>query len=306
MNKFSYSNSQKFFNPIFQVKNKNNGSMKGSQNSINIKKFNKKANFSPKSLNTSKEARYRFYNNSPLSSKTENISKYNGKKLNLFPNDNINNRMKQLNEYVSIDKMNNSLYTSNSRMNKSLKNFYPSSKFNYLNRNNELNDSFGRTLNNNNQNYKNITIKNVFNSPSINKNNHYIQMINRNEYLNSKTTDNFNKLKNRNRNNLKNNNNSQQIKQTYEQIWNDLIKKNNIIGQLKNNINYLNQKLIEKEEQLNSLKKDDNEYDNDTDNNNEIFFPNNNFDNLDLNKISPLIKMKNQELKILRIQYKIL
>ena len=281
MEKYSFPNSPEYLNSYninskYIKYNRNKSAIRNNESSLNTIKnlsyLNSYKNASsPKTLKHSVEKRHNIINYSPISSKTENIANQNMPSLKLF-HEKHSNFHKNKNKYVTInslkDKLNSSLYTSYSRMNRSSKNFYPSSNINYLNNqnnikskirdyslntnlrsnNNKFNDSFENN-NYNNSNYKNITIKNVFNSPSISKSNHFIKMTNNNiKDFNTKSNENFNKYNmNTNINKLGESNNITNLK-NYPNY--SMSVKDTLINQLKYQVNDLKNKLYEKEKQL--------------------------------------------------------
>ena len=328
-----YNNSPQMFSPnnnnskyVKYFKNKNSYSNKeilinNKINNLNNKKVSNlnsyKIGSPPQTLKHSVEYKYNILNNSPISSKTTNINNQYERNLKLLRHnhDSFTNKNKLSTIISNKDKLNNSLYTTNSRMNKSTKNFYHSGKFDIMNNNkmsdkyninkkNILNDSFENNFNS--SNYKNITIKNVFNNPSINKNNHYIKMTNNNiRNINTKSNDNFintniNNINSINNINKINRNNTNYTNLNSKYINNMLSVKDYVINQQKNKIIDLNKKLYENEEQMNSVFNDNNNINKNNNINDNIasinFKLNKLNDNLKKVENIPLLEYKNQEL----------
>ena len=153
MEKYAYPKSKAFFhsNSIKSKMlryNRNNSSLLNLEKGTNI--FKNSYISSPESLKQSIDKRYNI-NNSPISTKTVNLNNNNNNlKLKIFHENHINLHKKNISSLNPLkDKVNNSIYTTNSRMNKSTKNFYPSTKIDYINNVKNININRGSSHNKN-------------------------------------------------------------------------------------------------------------------------------------------------------------
>ena len=104
-------------------------------------------------------------NNSPISSKTENMNDFRNPRLFHDYSTFIKRSKYRMPSITHKDKLNNSIYTSNSRINKSSNNLFPRSRIESFNNNGINNiyaiDSKIRYYNSNNNNYLNNIFENA-------------------------------------------------------------------------------------------------------------------------------------------------
>lgn len=314
MEKYSYTYAQRFSNPnninAKLMKYNRNKSVTRKQDGSLYNLNSYKLESTPKAIKQNIKKKYNIINNSPISTKTTNPTNQNFRNLKIFnENSSFYNRDKLATLNSHQDNLNNSLYTSHSRMNKSSKNFYPSSKIGYINLNNRKRINDVKSMNSNIKYLNNNLLNNSLDDDldSLNykniRNNNYIKMTNNNiRHLNQKSNENINKYINNNKINNSNNNYSN-LTQNTTYIKNVLSVKDNLINQLKKRNIYLNKLLQEKEKQIISFYDDNNNIYSDSNLNDNIASINlkltklhNEFDTFKKEENIPFLKNKNQEL----------